>query len=533
MSLLFNVVVAGHARGTHHRIVLDSLLQFRRSDAVMWQELLLSEYSSLLAGSKAPDDDFRDFRNHVLHVNENFWGGAVGAAEYWYGQLVDHLRAEEWKEASWSYGVLSHYYSDPLMPLHTAQSESEGAVHRAAEWSVSRSYDRIRELITTSLGGYPEVLVPNSDDWLGRMVREGALKANAFYEVIIDHYDLEEGIRKPEAGLDEVCLTVTGQCIAYAVAGLGKIFEMAVAASGVVPPPVSVPLQSVIAAAEVPLKQILNRMADHRERKEVEAIFREVKEKGKAISSLPDSERLVRRFHAEEVLNVPLTKLDEEKPRPSGLHYGQPMKATPRTKAHEALSGRQHVPVVAETAPKNDLQAAVPESVPLKSEPVTRVKRPSEVPANDSASRTRRRLRPEDPIVDAPSIGPKTALRFEQIGIHLVSGLLDADAEATAKLLSVRHITADVIRDWRSQAELMICVDALSGRDAQLLVAAGIRDAAALSRCHAEELLEKVDAVVHSSEGRRILRESRPPVLADVAQWVSNAMQTYTLAAKV
>ncbi|MFN9973489.1 MAG: DUF4332 domain-containing protein, partial [Phycisphaerae bacterium] len=76
-------------------------------------------------------------------------------------------------------------------------------------------------------------------------------------------------------------------------------------------------------------------------------------------------------------------------------------------------------------------------------------------------------------------------------------------------------------------------VNALSGRDAQLLVAAGIRDAAALSRCRSEELLERIDAVISSPEGRRILRESRPPVLSEVAQWISSAIHAYTLEVKL
>lgn len=80
MSLLFKVVFASHARGTHHKLVLDSLRQLRGPDVTHWEELLLSEYAALLEGAKAPDDEFRDFKNHVLHVRENFWGGALNSA---------------------------------------------------------------------------------------------------------------------------------------------------------------------------------------------------------------------------------------------------------------------------------------------------------------------------------------------------------------------------------------------------------------------------------------------------------------------
>lgn len=540
MSLLLNVISAGHARGTHHKLILDSLRHLRGT-AAAWVDLLLSQHAALLEGAKAPDDDFRDFRNHVLHVSENFWGGAQDSAEFWYGQLVDHLRGQEWKEAAYAAGVLSHYYSDPLMPFHTGQSEAEGAVHRAAEWSVSKSYETLRSLIEEELGGYPEVDVPSGDTWLRGMVRAGATKANAHYELLIDHYSLELGVKNPPAGLDRVCQEALAHCLAHATIGISRILERAFLESAAEPPVVGLTLQSVLATVNTPVRQLLNRLADARDRKIVEAIYQEVQETGKAIHSLPDSERLVRQFHAAEVRKVSLRVLDAEKTRPAGQMYGKPAAVpipSPVTSPEKTHLERHKLRVIqkAEVHPATSEEAgtagrtAEVELSPVKpailaavagkissgnSDNTPFIRKTAET---DPPSR-RIRLRMEDPIVDAPSIGPKTAARFQQIGLHTVGDLLQADPITTAAALKTRHITQDVLRDWQSQAALMTEIAGLRGLDAQLLVTAGIRTAPQLASVDAESLLKTINRVVESSEGKRILRDGRRPDIADVTTW--------------
>ncbi|MGC4005927.1 MAG: hypothetical protein QM811_23530 [Pirellulales bacterium] len=144
MDTLSKLLLATVCRSTHHKLVVDALWQMRPANAEAWRNLLLCEYRDLLRSAKAPDDDFKDFRNHVLHVSENYWGGAVASCAFWYEQAVSNLRAENWTSAAYDLGVLSHYYSDPHMPFHTGQSEAETKVHRAAEWSVTKSYDQLR-----------------------------------------------------------------------------------------------------------------------------------------------------------------------------------------------------------------------------------------------------------------------------------------------------------------------------------------------------------------------------------------------------
>ena len=78
MSLLFRIVYAAHATGTHHKLALDALRSLDSADAEGWRRLFLKHAEIYMQGSKAPDNEFKDFKNHVLHVRDNYWGGALG-----------------------------------------------------------------------------------------------------------------------------------------------------------------------------------------------------------------------------------------------------------------------------------------------------------------------------------------------------------------------------------------------------------------------------------------------------------------------
>ena len=112
--------------------------------------------------------------------------------------------------------------------------------------------------------------------------------------------------------------------------------------------------------------------------------------------------------------------------------------------------------------------------------------------------------------------------------MHKVRDFLNADAEATAKKLNTRHITATVVRDWQDQSRLMIDVAGLRGHDAQILVAAGIRNRSALSQSTVAELLKQVIQVAATTEGKRILRSGAVPDEAEVTEWIVAAKQNAT-----
>ena len=199
MSLLERVIIAHRCRSTHHYIAMDCLSLLVGEDAEKWRNLILVHNDELLEGAKAPDTKFKDFKNHVLHVSEGEWGGARDAAMAWYAEAVAHLRAKKWADAVYALGVLSHYYADPIQPFHTGQTEEEGAMHRAVEWSIAKSRATIKARIDEM--GYPEIETGTSSGFVSDMVRAGAEKSHIHYQTVLDHYNLDIGAKNPSISL--------------------------------------------------------------------------------------------------------------------------------------------------------------------------------------------------------------------------------------------------------------------------------------------------------------------------------------------
>ena len=81
MTLLERVIRAHRCRSTHHFIAFDALSLIGGEQAEGWKSLMLVHHEHLLKGAKAPDDTFKDFKNHVLHISEGEWGGARAKAD--------------------------------------------------------------------------------------------------------------------------------------------------------------------------------------------------------------------------------------------------------------------------------------------------------------------------------------------------------------------------------------------------------------------------------------------------------------------
>jgi hypothetical protein len=322
MSLLWRLIFTGRCTSTHHKLALDSLRFLRGPMADVWSNLFLANHEQYLAGSKAPDVTFKDFKNHVLHVEQGFWGGATLSARAWYQKTVIALNQGNWPDAVYNAGVLSHYFTDPFQPFHTDQCEAEGKVHRAAEWSIAKSYDELQAILEHDLGGYPQYELPERPDWLEEAIRAGATEAHASYHLCIDHYDLSRGIKNPPSGLDQEMKDRLAHLIGLASVGFSRVLERAFEEAAVTPPDVAVSLHAFLASLKVPLNWVMRKITDAHERAIVEAIYLEVQETGKAIDSLPEDEKVVRKLHAQEVLRIPMRQLDAEPARPTGSLYG-------------------------------------------------------------------------------------------------------------------------------------------------------------------------------------------------------------------
>ena len=530
MTLLYTVVFASRCRSNHHRLAVDALRHLQSPNASDWQDLLLHYHEDYLAGAKAPDDEFRDFKNHVLHVRDNDWGGAIEACEEWYRRAVSSLREKDWKQAAWSAGVMSHYYVDPLQPFHTHQTEEENVIHRAVEWSFSKSYGTFQRILEAN-GGYPNIVVPDGDDWLAKMVRAGARASNPHYELIIEHYDHAAGVKDPPSGLDDVLRTTIAGLIGHAAVGLARILDRAFEEAGVKPPKVGSTLQGFFLATEMPIQAVLKTIDDAKARREVEAQYEEFRRTGKVRSTLSEDDRAVRELYATEVLKTPLSSLDAKWPREIGAKAARVAKlpSRPAPLPKPKVTPTPTPVVVKSEPPPTEEEAPVVAAKPAKParEPKLKPELPEGAPrARVEKSLPRFTLDERAPVEKAPSIGPKTAKRLEAVGVRTIADLLAASADDKQQQIGARHISAQTIRDWQAQALLACTVPGLKSREAQALVACGVRDADDLAAGDAEHLVEGIADWGLSDEGSRAWGSAPAPSVDDVATWIERAKRS-------
>ncbi|MDP1555176.1 MAG: DUF4332 domain-containing protein [Hyphomonas sp.] len=555
MTLLERVIRNHRCRSTHHFIAFDALSLIGGEEGEAWKSLFLVHHEHLLKGAKAPDAAFKDFKNHVLHVAEGEWGGARGKAQEWYARGVELLSKKRWSEAAYAFGVLSHYYADPIQPFHTGQTEAEGVIHRAVEWSIAKSRGEIDARIEAN--GYPEIDVPDGMGFVSDMVRAGAERSHAYYDVFIDHYDIDAGVSDPPAGLDETMRAAIAALVGYATAGFAAILTRAVEEAAVAPPRVNLTLQGYIETLDIPLRWVAAKLEDAGDRRTVERMYAEFQKTGKVIKTLPADDKAIRALHAKQVRRIPLKQLNAEEIAPIGtlnedrlVSAAEPAEAaepvvddvppaelteiarreTAATPRRGLLGSRKRI---AEPEPEPEIEPEAEEEIeaisgelildqpvvaPVRLEPEV-----TEEAESDDEPRRMASITLDDPVVDAPSIGRKTAKQLARAGITTIGDLLDCDAEMVELELNVRHITSEAIRIWQDQTQLMMDVPGLRVHDAQLLVGAGITTREDLANASARTVFELAMEFLTTPEGERVLRDDQVLHEDEVEEWIEMA----------
>jgi predicted flap endonuclease-1-like 5' DNA nuclease len=252
---------------------------------------------------------------------------------------------------------------------------------------------------------------------------------------------------------------------------------------------------------------------DHKEdAKVVAAQYEEFRRTGKVKETLGEDDKMVRALHAEEVQDVRLSSLDCEWPREHGLAHGEGAEARvhKKLKKTKAATKAQSAEVdTGEETPATGVEAKTPAPVN------------SDAPANSKAPRLR--LTREASVVDAPSIGPKTATRFQVIGVKTVGDLLDTSPDEAAQKIKASHINARIIKDWQAQAQLACSVPDITGTTAQMLVGAGVTTAADLAGADPAFLLKAIAEFSRTKEGEGALRGAAPPDQAKIEKWIASA----------
>ncbi len=538
MSALFRIVYAAHANGTHHKLALDALRHMQRGDADGWQRMFLKHVGLYLEGSKAPDVSFKDFKNHVLHVGDNYWGGAPEKVESWYGHLVTALSEQRWPDAAYAAGVLSHYYTDPIHPFHTGQTEAESSIHRAVEWSINRSYNELRALGERRFGNL-DVVIPEGAHWLREMVCDGAEFSHRYYEKLIAHYDIHAGTTRPETGLDDISKACVAELLIYATDGFGHILDRAIADAGVAAPDVNLTIETVVAALNIPSKWIEKKLSNDADKAIVRAMYDELRATGKVEHALPEDDRIIRDLHAREVLAPKIA--EREAIRAARVPNGDPADMQRRTEAAAAASrpippaarasdAATGAPVFSNVRTRSPVQTpaklvdANPQIAtfppPARLVNVIASTQLSSQPDDDSRKTY---LSPKDDLEAAPSIGTRMAEAFAALGIHTVGDFLGQNPIDMADLLDDRRFDSETLTDWQDQAHLVIDVPGLRGTHAQLLVGAGYRTAEAVAEADPVELSANILTFATTSDGRRILRDGNPPDIEKIKDWVSAA----------
>ena len=132
-------------------------------------------------------------------------------------------------------------------------------------------------------------------------------------------------------------------------------------------------------------------------------------------------------------------------------------------------------------------------------------------------------LQREDNVVDAPSIGRKTAKKLNRAGVFRVQDLLSADPDELGEDLNLHYINAETIIDWQDQARLCCDIPRLRGGHAQLLIGAGYRDANEIAISDPRDIHPEIEVYCETEDGQRVNRAGEIPSLTDIGDWITRA----------
>lgn len=565
MQVMLLLLRAAHCRSTHHYFALDALKKLKTPPAQRLGRLLLKYHDQYLDGAQAPDCRFKDFENHVIHVQENNWGGAAQKCREWHQKAVDDLNRGKWRSAAYACGVLSHYFTDPIMPLHTGQSPEETIIHRPIEWSFYKAYDSIYKLVKQQ-EATAEFQFAAGSDWIGKAVLAVAQLSNSYFGQMAHGYQMDIHIFKPGYGLNEELREMATTLFTLAVDGWAAVLTRMADEVSIDLPSVSLGIPSVLAAVDLPLARLVRKVSDRREQRAVRAVLREFQRTGAVVKKLSDETLVVHRakqawmlssqgspqsspaessaasgldevvslsepsgpdsssaiepadFERNEIGSGQL-ELPDEKSAPIFLSLAE---ARARIKGYTYAGSNQMESLGADNSASSSSDEMV--SGAISSDPDSNPDRmwSSALPKTNLAFQGAV-VHFGSPLIESPSIGPKTAKRFEKIGIRTIGEFVGRSPDELESLLETRWITASIIGDWQDQSRLVCEVPALPSEYSQLLVAIGCRTGWQLRTANPSTLLARLVQFGQTSEGQQILQNLRLPTIGDIAGWIESA----------
>ncbi len=475
MSLLLSVILKTACPSTHHKLAIDALRFLRGDSADAWRDLFLRFHKPLLAGAAAPDAELKDFGNHVLYVGQHPWGGAAASARQCFDEIVAALAERRWPAAALAAGALSPSVSDPLLPLNTRQSETGNVVQRGIEWSVCRGYGQLQTILEEDFGGYPAVELPPVADGIQRLLQAGAAMASQHYDSLVEHFDVTRALLDPDEALDQELQDRLALCLGAAVVSFARILEMAIEQAAVRPPRQEVSPGGLVASLKAPFHLLSCHTFQQVVQRQLEAMHDELELTGRVSQSLPEEQREIRRLYAEE--GVPLAELDAQDLPATGKQYGQD--AAPRYRPNRLRAGTAIVRPASRASQLTGLGAAAEATSASTSDGPAILKFAPRISRNS-------------PIEDAPAITPRLAARLRTTAIDTIGDLLAADAQFLAERLRMREGGTKTIIEWQAAARLCCQFPQLRSPEAELLVAAGIRQPSDLAGQSQQHVVERL-----------------------------------------
>ncbi len=362
-----------------------------------WKKVFIKHVEKLLEGAKAPDRSFHDFRNHVMHPPK--WGGAPSAALKWKENMINALKDKNWSEAVYSAGVLSHYIADPFHPLHTGQTAEEAKIHKFFEFGTSRSlkkYDSISMSRKENLALDEEII-------------KGATRSHEYYFDVITMYDPSKANKnKWEDGIPDELHEIIKQILEEATSLVHGAWLDAIKEAAIKPPKTNLTFTSFIMRIKAPIYFVKKWLANRYFKTTTKKMLKELREKGTVYQSIPPDDRLqidvFIEMEKDGKLDMSSAIESFEKRRNTKLDEKYKKGMIPRKK-------KEISPTKARTKEKAQKDKM------------------SEEKTSEKDSRKRRGLQVNDPIVDAPEIGRRTAEKLSKVGINTVGNFLDASFE--------------------------------------------------------------------------------------------------------
>jgi hypothetical protein len=189
---------------THMFMVSEAMSQITNTS---WYEAYEYYAPEVLAGCTTPDQVFQDWDNH-LYYPETGEHNAPTAAARWFNFTRDNFTSGNWEAGFFAVGVMTHYFSDPCIPVHTDEY-----------WPGHAGYesDINAHLADLVLDTPSEEIISN----VSQFVIDCATYSHQYYDTVYAAYADEES---EALETDAEIKTLTEDCLSMAINGCLSLF---------------------------------------------------------------------------------------------------------------------------------------------------------------------------------------------------------------------------------------------------------------------------------------------------------------------